>query len=76
MFVDITLCTQSLHSLSPIHLSNDFGVNTNMKFFACLMLCNRLLSNFPASRRSTSMNTEYPRSCKCTLSKLKNKINY
>lgn len=72
---DYTLCTQSLHSWSPIHLSNEFGVNTNKKFFACFILCNRLLSNFPASRRSTSMNTEYPRSCKCTLSKLKFEIS-
>lgn len=66
-----TLWTQSLHSVSPIHLSRAFGVKTRRKFLACRIELSKLLSNFPASNRSTSMNTENSLSCMWTFNKLK-----
>uniref|UniRef100_A0A6B0U9H6 Putative secreted protein n=1 Tax=Ixodes ricinus TaxID=34613 RepID=A0A6B0U9H6_IXORI len=66
----ISLCTQSLRSLSPRHRSRALGVRTSKKCLACRMLLSRLLSNFPASNRSTSRNTEKPRSCRCTFRRL------
>lgn len=68
----LTLWTQSLHSASSIHRSKARGVRTKRKCFACLMLCNKLLSNLPASSRSTSMKTLKPRNCKWTFRRLAN----
>lgn len=62
----LTRCTQSLHSSSLMQRCSASGVNTKTKFFACRILFSKPLSNLPASRRSTSMNTEKPRSCRCT----------
>lgn len=71
----LTLWTQSLHSISPIHRSSACGVKINKKCFACRMLLIKLQSNLPASRRSTSMKVLKPRIWSRTLSKLIQKEN-
>lgn len=65
-----TLCTQSLHSGSAMHLSSAFGERTSTKLRALMTLWISLSSNFPASSFSTSMNTLKPCSCRWTFSRL------
>lgn len=72
----LTLCTQSLYSTSPLHLSNAAVDNTRTKLWALRMLLRRLLSNFPASSFSTSMNTVKLRSCRWTFSRLEKKKEF
>ena len=48
-------------------LPSDPGVKTSTKFRALRMLCNKLLSNLPASKRSTSKKTDKFRISKWTL---------
>lgn len=71
----ISRCTQSLHSTSPMQRSSALGVSTSRKCLAWRMLCSRLLSNLPASSRSTSMNTVKPRSWRCTFRRLQHRRN-
>lgn len=52
-------------------LSNEPGVNTIIKFFACFMACNTLCRDFASFERfCTSMNTLWPSMSKYTLIKL------
>lgn len=68
--VVLTLCTQSFMSVSPMHLSSALADSTRMKLCARCTLWMSLSSNLPASSFSTSMNTLYPRTWRCTFSRL------
>lgn len=67
----LTLCTQSLHSGSAMHLSSAWGERTSTKLRAFRTLWINLSSNFPASSFSTSMNTLKPCSCRWTFRRLR-----
>ena len=69
--VSLTLCTQSFLCESSIHLSRASWVSTRMKLLDCAILVNNPSSNLPAFSLSISKNTEYPRSCRWTLRRLK-----